>query len=414
MVVSLIKLRTPIVEKDRVMVDEVYLAHYGVKGMKWGVRRYDDDLRVRRAKKQYADAKKSKSLLETKYASQELKDTKTRVRMENRRLGISNREKKLVDKYQKNGLTKSEAELEAYKRVQTERALAVLGGITVAGAAAYLVKRGYVRNVDAIIKSGTKIQNLNIDGMKTVRDGFYGVTSKSDMAKYKGEFARTIRRGGILGNENNPVTRTILEATSDIKVASSKSAQKVMADMVRKNPKYKEDLMTDIGAHFAPTTLAQKRLKANAWKAISKGEVNKSVYEVQNILVGDRTSRTGKTFVQGLKNAGYGGVRDVNDLFYSGYNAKTSTIFTDAAKTSVKSASTMSTKEINVRFGIGVGKSFVSNYGVGTLAGISGGSLITSTSNRKAVERYRKEHPNTNMSYNEILRYIEDANKKKK
>ena len=96
-------------------VEQIYLAHYGIKGQKWGVRRYqntDGSLTSEgkaRAKKEYkADNKEAfeKGKVATVYARASEKATKEYNRFQN--------------KYEKNPTEKNKVLLEAHKRAKNE------------------------------------------------------------------------------------------------------------------------------------------------------------------------------------------------------------------------------------------------------------------------------------------------------
>lgn len=82
------------------------LYHHGVKGMKWGVRRFQkkDGSLTSAGKKRYSDStRKSKHRL------------------------------KLEEKYKSQGMSQREAEIEATKRIRTERLLVAAGTLYTAG-----------------------------------------------------------------------------------------------------------------------------------------------------------------------------------------------------------------------------------------------------------------------------------------
>ena len=130
------------------MADE--LMHFGVKGMKWGVLRYQNEdgtlttLGKKRAQFKSDDKKASQSgtkadEAQAAYSYREFKDAKTRLKIENQK-SKSKRQLALEQEYQKKGFTKDEAEIKAYNRAKTETVLKVAGGIALASAAAYVVR----------------------------------------------------------------------------------------------------------------------------------------------------------------------------------------------------------------------------------------------------------------------------------
>ena len=117
------------------------LQHHGIKGMKWGIRRFQrkDGSLTPAGKKRYDDD-----------ASQPREKSTHRSRLE--------------AKYRQNGMTAKQAAAAADKHIKTEKTIALVAGLTVAAAAAYVVNKNVKERADGIIKSGTKMQvisNLN-------------------------------------------------------------------------------------------------------------------------------------------------------------------------------------------------------------------------------------------------------------
>ncbi len=90
-----------------------YLVHHGIKGQKWGVRRYqrkDGSLTPAGRKRYNADISGSEK------GSRKTEAKKSKHRM------------KLEKSYLEKGLTQEEAEIQAYKREKTEKPLLLLEG----------------------------------------------------------------------------------------------------------------------------------------------------------------------------------------------------------------------------------------------------------------------------------------------
>ena len=95
------------------MILHQYLAHHGVLGMKWGIR-------------------KSPELLGRSTSSNGKSKSKHRMNLE--------------DKYKSKGMTDIEAEKAANKRINIEKVLAATAAMTVVAATAYVTKNEYAKN----------------------------------------------------------------------------------------------------------------------------------------------------------------------------------------------------------------------------------------------------------------------------
>ena len=106
-----------------------YVAHFGIKGMKWGVRRYQ----------------KSNGSLTSAGKSRYNKK--------------SDHQLKLEAKYQQKGKSKAEAEAAAKKRIEIEKTIAISAGIALGTAATVALIKKYKDYADDIIV-GTKDQPI--------------------------------------------------------------------------------------------------------------------------------------------------------------------------------------------------------------------------------------------------------------
>ena len=142
------------------MDDELY--HFGVKGMKWGVRRYQNEdgsltSLGKKRDKMLSDRKTAKkhsttsNMVKAEYSRREFEDAKTRLKLENQKKK-SKRQQDLEKKYIDQGFAKDEAEIKAYNRAKTETILKVAGGIALASAAAYVAYKHYDKVTDQVFK----------------------------------------------------------------------------------------------------------------------------------------------------------------------------------------------------------------------------------------------------------------------
>lgn len=406
------------------VVDEnLYLAHYGVKGMRWGVRKdkYETD-RVRQARRnvdyytgrRYATNNGAENL---RIAKKELSDARVEAKLEATNHTPSRREEKIAKKLQnERKYTSSEAKIAAYKRARMEKAAMLLGGVAVAGLGVYLGRKAYLKNVDSFIQAGTTLQNLNNHNPQELKQVFYATLKRSDKDLYKATYARNLASRGTVYN-------TTIGAKSGIKVASERSARKVMDELMKNDTEFKANFKKTLIGHINSDSTSPKRVRVykKALADLEAGKTNtRNLYDARNIFLvgryGDIAVNNAK-FYDALKKKGYGAVKDVNDMKYSGFKAKAPTIVFDTGKTYVKKAETLDPDEIVRRATTyqdkmarqALLKDSVKQLGAtaGTSVGVGAVSAgVKRSQDDKVVAQYRKEHPDSELSYNEIIKMV--------
>lgn len=119
-----------------------------------------------------------------------------------------------------------------------------------------------------------------------------------------------------------------------------------------------------------------------------------------------------KNFYDALTNKGYNGIIDVNDQKYSGYKAKSPMIaFNAGKKLALDSVTKMGDEEIGggktIEY-IKLGAKHLTKTILSMAAGATVFSLVTDTvidakKRDEIVSDYKRDHPGTKLSYNEIL-----------
>lgn len=393
--------------------DELY--HFGVKGMKWGVRRYQNEdgsltplgkkrdkmLSDRKTAKKYST---TSNIVNAEYSRREFEDAKTRLKLENQKKK-SKRQQDLEKKY----LEQDEAEIKAYNRAKTETILKVAGGIALASAAAYVAYKHYDKVTDRVFEKGSKIGRLTNDESEPTNRAFYGFINKHDKDRYEGLYGTTL-------GENGTVYRKAMRAAGDINIASPESARKVLKNMFDTDKQsfnaFKKNM--DEIAFEVPLTTKQGRLWDKAKRELDSGKIGDNTYKAFNTMLTFHTKEQqpiNDKFYSAMKKAGYGAIRDVNDKEYSGYFARNPLIVFDTDKIDVEGFTKLGSDHINSMFNKEQGKiavhALANEYGpIGAAFATSMGAmkLVKRSSETKFVKNYRKQHPESTLSNNEILK----------
>lgn len=443
-----------------------FLVHYGLKGMKWGQRRWqnedgsfnnagkeryfgkssshrpisvmqlqkDPDVQKRKAElKQAKEAQKlaakaynkasrggyvtaekeQKDLIRAnnnaRFAKQDLSNEKARKRMESDTREKSKRRLKLEEEYKSKGMTAKEAELAAYKRERTEKALKVVAGVAVTAAVAYGVKKYVENNVDRVIKSDVSFKRVATSDTASVQDAFYATfgNKKLDNAKYAGLYAKQLKAGNY-GEAAEHVYEKTIQAKEAIKMASKKSAKNTLQELLDNDPEFKKAFANEFNYNFAMQ------------RAIKNGKINNDVYELFNQQLGGsiKGSDVAKRYYDALSKKGYNAIMDINDKKFSGFGTDMPVIIFNAKeKVDVSKVRELGNSEINRKHAVAMLDMGAKQLGptLATYGGIGLGvkAIQTSARNKReqqVVAEYKKEHPTSKLTYNEIVRNYYNSN----
>ena len=401
------------------------LTHYGIKGMKWGVRRYqnEDGTLTALGKKQKAlesarekarsDPENLKYQYDWEFARNEYRDQKILDKIAKQK-NKSRRQESLEQKYKEQGFSDQDAAIQAYKRTRTERALAVAGGMTLAAVGAYAAYKHYDQVTDQVLKSGSKLGRISANNEEGVKDAFYAFANSHDANRYTALYGQqTMNRAGQVYRKNLSI------GPSGLKVASRDSAKRALADLMSSDPQYRSDITYLIKTGelaFAPGKA--RNVLGRALDDIQNGRgVTNNVYDaVNNMLVihTERGNRASGKFYDKLKSLGYSAIRDTNDTKYSGYRTWNPLIVFDSSKVKVDSVKRVGQSTINDTFLKdlpvialeGSGEILKDNIAITAPAlAIPAGMLISERVNmNRYIRDYYAQHPNSQLSRNELIR----------
>lgn len=279
------------------------LYHWGIKGMKWGVRRFQkkDGSLTPAGKKRYDDSGQP---------------TKSKHRT------------KLEEAYRKRGLSQKEAEAAASKRIRTEKILGASAALTVGACVAYAAVKSRKARIDGVIKAGETMQRIEMkDTNGKLHDVFYASKGKRDNKRYYNLLGATRQ------HQTGEAFLMNLESSDDIKVASRRNAEKIFKDLYNSDQEFRLRVCQQANAHFS----GRNKVNPNKMLRGNTSEVSK-LYENFNsnlINIRDKGSGADKKFYNALKSKGYGAIQDINDMKFSGYNAKNPLIIFDNSKKNI-------------------------------------------------------------------------------
>ena len=411
-----------------------YLAHHGVKGMKWGkylmagknVAKKVAAKSVDQLKGEYQEAKKNqikafakfdagevaKSELKKQMAEARWKDSKIGERIDSRKTkgkNLSHHQKKLAAQYRKQGMSEKDAEIAAYKRARTEKILAI-AAVTAVAAIAISQANKHKGDADFIIPSGTTMQHITLNKDKGVSDAFYVSYTKKDKKLYEGMYG-----GYQLNNGKRNVYAMTTKTNKQIKGAGLISGKKTAQELIDSNPEYAKTLRDALHHKHLTSTLKMPGYK-NAMNATAgKGKLNREGYLAINTALNDHSKsgeKAARMLQDELRKKGYGTMSDTNDMFISGYKTQNPLIMLngkyDLSNREVRTITPKEGRKKSIRYIAQIGVAPVAialgkGYAKGRATKPFKNKAKARIAERQIINEYRKEHPTSKLTDKRII-----------
>ena len=355
------------------------LQHHGIKGQKWGVRRFQkkDGSLTPAGKKRYSDGSTRKDKKAQQYET-------------------------LYSKYKSEGMTDEQARKTAKGHIAAKKALIGIGAVAVTAAVAYGAYKYYDNNIDRVISPKQAMQTVHMgDAAERIKPGspFFATYTKAD---------NTIYASKVFTHFTDTSSVTSFYTDEGVKVASRGTGRKVFKDLMSTNPELREFVKKS--------------------PMLSKYENKpKELYDHFNkhlVLRGEENDKIHKLFYDALKSKGYGAVIDVNDSKLEGFTYNPVIVFDNQIKhitsSTIATPEHLGAKRLAKAGSLAYSRHILNNPLndpiVMNTAVIGASASISLAANAGPfVAKYKKSHPNTKLTDFQIVSmYINNQQAKTK
>ena len=272
--------------------------------------------------------------------------------------------------------------------------IAIGAGTTVAAAATYLAAHKYIQeNVDYTMK-GSTLWRSGLEDVDPQPGRAYMTNNFFDKTVYQTWINNKVR--------NTPISAKTFKYKSDnIKVASNKTAKKYFENLYNNDSEFRktvDDRMEEFrkAAHFGQlNTLTPDQIR----QIKRSRSDSSSKYNAFNFLAVDsdpNMKAAFKKYYDSLKKDGYGAIHDINDTKLSGFNAKGAKIVFDMDKAKLVGEQTYNWKQANnmreslnkktqaIQYGRDNATAILATIGG---VGIGGGAALNAISEQEAIKK---------------------------